>query len=168
MVLLLGLDAGLTTVRICIILSVDHLYVAPVSPGRLYSSSHGHLTSTASASSSSRRSQPWPPIPVPLARFVFFGHGTQQFTASLFSAFPYSPYVVVRVRRLTKCPSGVPCHGQPYWRPRVFDALRSPSATPSTLGEVSFSLYRFIDRCQFANVNCVYVSMLLRRKIRGI
>uniref|UniRef100_A0A804R381 Uncharacterized protein n=1 Tax=Zea mays TaxID=4577 RepID=A0A804R381_MAIZE len=53
----------------------------------------------------------------------------------LFSAFLYSPCVAVRVRCLYKCSRGVTCHGQPFWRRRMFDVLCIPSTTPSTIGE---------------------------------
>nr|ACG48432.1 hypothetical protein [Zea mays] len=46
----------------------------------------------------------------------------------------------------------------------MFGILRSPSTTPSTLGEISFLLCRFIDRRLFANVDCVYVPMCVEER----
>jgi hypothetical protein len=46
----------------------------------------------------------------------------------------------------------------------MFDILRSPSKTPSTLGEISFLLRCFIDRRLFANVKCVYVSKCVEER----
>ncbi|XP_035818441.1 uncharacterized protein [Zea mays] len=87
----------------------------------------------------------------------------------LFSAFLCSPCVPVRVRCLYKCSRGVSCRGQPFWRRRMFDVLRIPSTTPSTIGEDSFLLCHFIDRRLFANrrstnVNCVYVPMCVEER----
>nr|ACG49021.1 hypothetical protein [Zea mays] len=82
----------------------------------------------------------------------------------LFSAFLYSPCVAVRVRCLYKCSRGVTCHGQPFWRRRMFDVLCIPSTTPSTIGEDSFLLCHFIDRRLFANMNCVYVPMCVEER----
>jgi hypothetical protein len=58
----------------------------------------------------------------------------------------------------------VSCRGQPFWRRRVFDVLRIPSTTPSTLSDISFLLCRFIDRRLFANVKCVYVPMCVEER----